>query len=95
MDLQHILQSVELDSGTLKDQKPGIQGGEADDCLDVKIKINFDRWGQSPSYVIGKKVHHSTMVIQLSTVPTLWRYVRYGTPMGYGALLFGFSNCNL
>jgi hypothetical protein len=43
VDLQHILQSVELDSGPLKDQKPGIQAGEAEDCLDVKIKINFDR----------------------------------------------------
>ncbi len=50
MDLQHILQSIELDSGPLKDQKPEIQGREADDCLDVKIKINFDRWGQSPYF---------------------------------------------
>jgi hypothetical protein len=58
VDLQHILQSVELDSRPLNEQKPGIQGGEAEDCLDVKIKINFDRWDQSPSCVIGEKVHH-------------------------------------
>jgi hypothetical protein len=76
VDLQHILQSVELDSGPLNEQKPGIQGGEAEDCLDVKIKINFDRWDQSPSCVIGEKVHHFKMVpvIQLNTV---WGYLRF------------------
>jgi CHAD domain-containing protein len=92
VDLQHILQSVELDSGPLKDQKPGIQAGEAEDCLDVKIKINFDRWDQSPSFVIGEKVHHLKIVIQLN------RYcmgIPLKVPLPYVALFFGFSTFNL
>ena len=43
LDLQHILEPEESGSDQLEDQKPAVQEEGVGDCLDVKIKINFDR----------------------------------------------------